>query len=103
MGCRESECKAGRPRNRSRGHGGPRWGNGGRDGEDGNGEGTWKDRQKLQVSSTDSRGHPRHRGAAGLDYWSHPEVEPEDATAGGEELGLDGEGEEFSTQHEIQT
>lgn len=34
---------------------------------------------------------------------SDPEVEPEDTTAGGEELGLDGECEEFSTQHEIQT
>lgn len=54
----EKVVQSRRPRNRSRGHEGlPD--NGGRDGEDGNGEGTWKDRQKLQVSSTDSRGAPK--------------------------------------------
>ena len=34
------------------------------------GEGHGKTGRSSRFSSTDSRGHPRHQGAVGLDHWS---------------------------------
>lgn len=68
------------------------------------GEGHGKTGRSSRFSFTDAGGAPKAPSSSRPEplVWD-PEVEPEDTTAGGEELGLDGECEEFSTQHEIQT
>lgn len=100
VGCRERGKKAGRPRNRAGGHGGPLWGSGGRDGEDGSGGGTQRRTGRTdRCSSIDSREHQRHQGAVGLGYWSQGTPRTRGNSSWRiDEFGLDSECETLSMQ-----